>query len=328
VSVVFRAADEPAATRNARWRQVLAETIVPMDVRLDDGPTVQDEIITGSLGAVGVVGVSSGPGEARRTRSQIRSSEPDGYQLFVQGRGSVVATQAGREVELLPGDLSLTELSRPFRCVHPARSAVLLRFPRSLLPLPGRDVAKVVNTRIPGDRGTGALVSTLARELPQHLDDDAVDGGARLGTAVLDLFCAALAARLERAAAVPTDTRQRALIERIHAFIEARLADPELSPATVASAHFISLRYLHKLFESEQSTIAGRIRRRRLERCCRDLLDPTLAERPVSAIAARWGLVNPAHFNRLFREAYDLPPGEFRLTYGGTRGRGVHRSAS
>ena len=252
VSVVFRATDAPAATRAARWREVIAETIVPMDVRLDDGPTARDEIIAGAVGAVRVLAVSSGPGEARRTRSQIGLAESDGYQLFVQAHGSVSATQNGREVELSPGDLSLTELSRPFHCVHPARSAVLLRFPRALLPLPAREVAGVLNTRIPGDRGPGALVSTLARRLPRHLDDDSADGGARLGTAVLDLFAAALATRLDRATALPPGTRQRALLARVHAFIEARLADPGLTPAAVADAHFISVRYLHKLFEAER----------------------------------------------------------------------------
>jgi len=312
VSVVFRATDAPAATRAARWREVIAETIVPMDVRLDDGPTARDEIIAGAVGAVRVLAVSSGPGEARRTRSQIGRAESDGYQLFVQAHGSVSATQNGREVELSSGDLSLTELSRPFHCVHPARSAVLLRFPRALLPLPAREVAGVLNTRIPGDRGPGALVSTLARRLPRHLDDDSADGGARLGTAVLDLFAAALATRLDRATALPPGTRQRALLARVHAFIEARLADPGLTPAAVADAHFISVRYLHKLFEAERCTVAEVIRRRRLERCRRDLLDPTMAHRPASAIAAGWGLGNPAHFNRLFRNAYDLPPAEFR----------------
>ena len=98
----------------------------------------------------------------------------------------------------------------------------------------------------------------------------------------------------------------------MHAFIEARLADPGLTPTAVADAHFISVRYLHKLFEAERCTVAEVIRRRRLERCRRDLLDPTMAHRPASAIAAGWGLGNPAHFNRLFRNAYDLPPAEFR----------------
>jgi AraC-like DNA-binding protein len=33
---------------------------------------------------------------------------------------------------------------------------------------------------------------------------------------------------------------------------------------------------------------------------------------PVSAVAARWGLPDPAHFNRLFKRTYGLPPAEYR----------------
>jgi AraC-like DNA-binding protein len=101
----------------------------------------------------------------------------------------------------------------------------------------------------------------------------------------------------------------------MHAFIEHRLGDPELSPGTVAAAHHISLRYLHKLFEGEQTTVADWIRRRRLERSRRDLLDPALRDRPVSATAVRWGLTDPAHFSRLFRAAYGMPPGEYRAAH-------------
>ena len=32
----------------------------------------------------------------------------------------------------------------------------------------------------------------------------------------------------------------------------------------------------------------------------------------ASAIAARWGLTDPAHFSRAFRAAYGLPPSEYR----------------
>ncbi len=78
----------------------------------------------------------------------------------------------------------------------------------------------------------------------------------------------------------------------------------------------ISARYLYKLFETQQTTVADWIRRRRLERCRRDLLDPALTARPVSAIAARWGLPNPVHFSRLFRAAYHAPPGEYRACRG------------
>ncbi|MFI0452706.1 helix-turn-helix domain-containing protein [Actinomadura sp. 6N118] len=75
----------------------------------------------------------------------------------------------------------------------------------------------------------------------------------------------------------------------------------------VAAAHHISVRLLHKLFTDQEMTVADFIRHRRLERCRQDLRDPTLRNRPISSIGARHGLVNPAHFSRLFRDAYGVP---------------------
>jgi len=72
-----------------------------------------------------------------------------------------------------------------------------------------------------------------------------------VGAGVLDLLAGALAARLERSRRLPLETRQRALLMRVRAFIEERLGDPELSPDGIAAAHYISVRYLYKLFESE-----------------------------------------------------------------------------
>jgi AraC-like DNA-binding protein len=36
----------------------------------------------------------------------------------------------------------------------------------------------------------------------------------------------------------------------------------------------------------------------------------------VSAIVARWGLPDGAHFNRAFKAAYGLPPARYRAVYG------------
>jgi AraC-like DNA-binding protein len=110
------------------------------------------------------------------------------------------------------------------------------------------------------------------------------------------------------------------MVKRIRSYIEQRLSDPDLSPATIAAAHHISLRYLYKLFEQEQTTVARLVLQRRLARCRRDLLDPTRTDATVSAIAGRWGLTNAAHFSRAFRAAYGVPPGEFRaLAVGSAR---------
>jgi AraC-like DNA-binding protein len=145
---------------------------------------------------------------------------------------------------------------------------------------------------------------------------DAGEAGERVATVVLDVLAVALAERVADRAMVLPDVRRGGLVKRVHAFIDLHLGDPELTPAAVAAAHHISVRYLHKLFEPEPLGVAGLIRQRRLERCRDDLLDPVLGDRPVAGIAARWGFSSAAHFSRVFREAYGVPPAEFRRAYG------------
>jgi Helix-turn-helix domain len=77
------------------------------------------------------------------------------------------------------------------------------------------------------------------------------------------------------------------------------------------AVHYISPRHLQKLFEAEGSTVTDWIRRRRLDHCRRELLDPRNAGEPISRITARWGLLDSSHFSRLFR-ANGMSPREFR----------------
>lgn len=102
---------------------------------------------------------------------------------------------------------------------------------------------------------------------------------------------------------------------RIHAFIEQHLGEQGLTPGAIAVAHHISVRCLHRLFEPQNTTVAAWIRHRRLERCRKELADPALGALPVSAVAARWGLTESAHFSRLFRATYGMAPTDYRRTY-------------
>jgi AraC-like DNA-binding protein len=90
------------------------------------------------------------------------------------------------------------------------------------------------------------------------------------------------------------------------------LADPDLSPASIAAAHHISVRSLHRLFQDHEETVAAWIRERRLERCRRDLADPRLSDHPAHAIGRKWGFADPAHFSRAFRATHGLSPSAYR----------------
>jgi AraC-like DNA-binding protein len=102
------------------------------------------------------------------------------------------------------------------------------------------------------------------------------------------------------------------MVRRIRAHIDARLWDRELTPVTVAAAQHISIRYLHKLFEGQGSTIGRWIQHRRLEEARRELARPGRSDTTVAAVARRWGFANATHFSRCFRAEYGMPPSDWR----------------
>jgi AraC-like DNA-binding protein len=292
----------------------VASTIAPFDVRAGtDGP-IRTSIHTAQVGTVAVTKVTGESFDARRTPRLIHASDPELFKIDVQVRGRTVYTQSGRQAALSPGDLTLVDLSRPSRVndVGPVHQVVAVKFPHAALPLRHDELARLTAVRVPGHDGLAAPICALARHLARHLDEYGATDGTRLSAALMDLLIVALAERLDRRDIVASATRRRALLASVQAFIEGRLSDPRLSPSTIARAHHISLRSLHKLFEEQGTTVGRWIRERRLERCRRDLLDPALSDLPASTIAFARGLTDPAHFNRAFKHAYGHPPGEYR----------------
>lgn len=310
MSILLDAADEPVTSRADYWRHVVENAIAPMALRITGGPDFQSRIHTGVAGPVQVTELTVPPATLTRSAPLVRRTDPDLCKIDVQLEGQMVVDQEGQQAPLRPGDFTLVDLSRPCRWANtPGRIAALI-FPRSLLPLRRDEVARLAGLRIAADDGVAGLVSSLAYQLVAHIGDERDDG--RVGTALLDLLAVTLADRLDRADAVPLESRRRTLLLRIQAFIEERLGDPELSPDMIAAAHHVSVRYLSALFEAHGETVAAWIRRRRLEQCRRELLASYSSDRPVSAIGLRWGFSNPGHFSRTFKAAFGLPPREYR----------------
>jgi AraC-like DNA-binding protein len=315
MSIVIRAEDEPVPTRLDYLRHAVRDTIVPFDLRVDAEPDFRSQLVAGSVGTLDLTAVAGPSLEAARTPRLIRRSDPELLKIDVQTRGRSVFEQDGREAALRPGDFTLVDLSRPchLACTgEPDQEIVAVKFPRTWLPVPAQELTRLTAVRVGGQHGLGALVSALVVHMHERLDDYGPADRTRLSTALADLLTVGLAGRLDLRPLVPREGHRRVLLLRIRALVDQRLGDPALTPGVIADAHHISVRYLHKLFEAEGTTVAAWIRARRLERCRRDLLDPALRARPVHAIGARWGLVDAQHFSRAFRAAYGMPPAEYR----------------
>jgi len=307
-----RTTEVPEGERFDFWRQLVSDTFVPLEASRDAEGPFHGELRGMPLGAVGLFQVQADRHVVRRTPRLITGSTGDYFKLGLQVEGHSLLVQDGRQAALGPGDFAVYDTTRPYTFAFGDASRLLvLIFPRPLLGLPCDRVAELTATRFAGQQGLGRLIGSFLTQASQVLDDMDVRDSTRLAGNVLDLLVTGLASHLATAPA-DVDSARRALFTQVVAHIEAHLSDPGLTPAGIAAAQHISTRYLHKLFHAQGTTVSAWIRGRRMEHCGHDLRSPAYAQRPVSAIAARWGLTDAAHFSRLFRATFGTSPRDYR----------------
>ncbi|GAQ66285.1 transcriptional activator NphR [Streptomyces scabiei] len=320
IGTVFRSEDVPEADRFDYWRELIART------RSNDFISTHSAAFFGELGLLElgpatVMRTSFLPTRFRRSPRMVRQCDRELYHLTLMLDGGMVLDHAGRTTTYHAYDLHLVDSSQPydFRPADDRERRVLrgvgVDLPKALLPLPPHRVGKLLNRRLSGREGIGALLLDFLAGLERRADSLQPSDGPRVGVVVTDLLTAWVGQLLDAEAALPAETRLQALAERIRAFVRQNLHDPELTPPAIAAAHHISVSYLHRIFQqyTQGETVAAWIRGQRLEGTRRDLADPALGTTPIHMIAARWNFPRAADFTRAFRAAYGLTPGQYRL---------------
>ena len=102
------------------------------------------------------------------------------------------------------------------------------------------------------------------------------------------------------------------LVQQATAYIADHLADPELSPGSIARALYVSVRQLHSRFAAQHLTVAAHIRAVRLAAIRAELADPAHRDDAVHTISARHGLTDPAHVSKAFKAEYGESPTAYR----------------
>jgi len=298
----------------SEFRSAVSDSFVPLQVSREGAEPFRGLIRGASVDEVHVTDLRASRHVVERTPELIARGDRSYFKVSLMLAGTGLLIQDDREAVLTPGDLAVYDTDRPYSLVFDEdfRTMVVM-FPKHLLSLPPEMVGQLTAVRISGQEGLGGMVVPYLRQLATNLDQLAGATGARLAHSALDLVSTVFTRELglDEAATDP----HRALMQRIRGHIDRNLASTDLGPTSIAAAHFISTRHLHGLFQEQGTTVSTWIRTRRLEQCRRDLLDPILADRPVAAIAARWGFVDAAHFSRAFKTAYGVSPSEYRATH-------------
>lgn len=309
---------EVVATSVARnisqFRSSVSESFVPLQVTSPLADSFRGMIKAASIDEVHVTDVRATEHVVERTPELIGRADKSYFKLSLMLSGTGLLIQDDREAVLQPGDLAVYDTNRPYSLVFGAEfRTMVVMFPKHLVALPPEMMAQLTAVRISGHEGLGAMIVPYLTQLAGNLEQLSGATGARLTQSAMDLVTTLFTHELDLD--TTSNDPHRALMQRIHAHIDRNLASTDLSPTSIAAAHFISTRHLHGLFQEQGTSVSTWIRIRRLERCRRDLVNPLFADRPVSAIAARWGFVDAAHFSRTFKAAYEVSPSEFRAAH-------------
>ena len=319
MSSITTPSSESSATRLEFWRDIVSRNFVPLEIVPREGPEFHAQLRIARVGAVRVSVVTTPAHTARTRRSAGAGSDAsDHVKVSLQLSGHCVLTQDDHQAELKPGELAVYDTRRPYTLDtdRPGRSLALM-FPRAMLRLPERELARVTATSVSCRDGIGTVVRPFLYGLARQVDELESLGTSRLADNVADLVGTLLADHTGADRTTGGEEGREVLTHRILTYMEQRLHDPELDPDRIAAAHHISRRYLYKLLAEHGYTVSGWIREQRLARCRSDLADPALAHLPVGAIGGRWGFPGPAHFSHAFRAAYGMSPSEVRRATAG-----------
>lgn len=225
-------------------------------------------------------------------------------QLYEQG--GYVGDCGDREVGIKAGEISVLDLGRPFETVATAFSNITLLVPREVC-------ARVQAGLFHGRRlGSESAMTPLVRSHLTFLADNA----QRLSGAEMDAGVEALLTLMNTSAGRDGDLRARAALaaslrQKIVQFIDERLADPELSPARIASACGLSRASLYRLAEIDGG-IAALVQSRRLSRAFELIADASMHAARIEEVCYSVGFASASHFSRAFKACYGVSPRDLR----------------
>jgi AraC family transcriptional regulator, positive regulator of tynA and feaB len=233
--------------------------------------------------------------------------------LVSVSRGSCKFVQRGRTCILTPGDWTLIDTKEPqgYAITSPEIEAFVIMLPRpsdaAIAALCERGIARRWNGRMGLSRVLHAMVNESfgeMRRLPRF-------SGRKLGAAITAMAWDALREQIETP---PVIGHRDELSIRVKAYIEAQLADPELSVERIAHACNISVRGLHRLFaEDPAGSVSSYLWQRRLIRCADALRDPSQVHRSITDVCFSYGFSSTSHFSRLFKDRFGVPPVRYRV---------------
>lgn len=302
-----------AADRRDYWTEGIAQHFFPVRLEAVAAPSFEARLAGGDLGPVTVRSIQGLQHRVVRTQQMIAASDPECILLYLLAKGSIHLDQDGRSCFLRHGGIAWQDTSRPSAFEgRDGFEVMVFSVPKWFIGARADRFARRTATRIGGGEGrltalTTPFLLSLARTV---VEGEGLPG--REAENAAEMLLSFLRTHEEEEDWTNKATpRTEMLLNRMKRYAMEHLHDPELGPEQIAQAHYVSTRYVHKLFAASGAGVSAWIREQRLEKAAAELRKSP--KTPISAVAVKWGYRNPASFSRAFRELHGHAPRDVRL---------------
>ncbi|MGY1746531.1 helix-turn-helix transcriptional regulator [Blastococcus sp. SYSU D00695] len=155
------------------------------------------------------------------------------------------------------------------------------------------------------DQALLRLLRSVVLSVAADADRFGASAAVAARNAVVDLLLSVVQERRQPSGVAVSESMRLA----VSRWVDENLHLGQLSPAQAAEKHGISVRSLHRLFSDSGDSFGSLVRRRRLDRAGRDLLQ---TDDMVQSIAMRWGYADASQFINEFKRAHGSTPAAHR----------------
>ncbi|MCR8922640.1 helix-turn-helix domain-containing protein [Dasania sp. GY-MA-18] len=264
------------------------------------------------LGSIQITTLASDPTTYHRDRFDISKENQDYFLVTIPNVSAVSFSQNGKNVNCRPGDFILQGSADPYRFLYdePAQMTVI-RIPGDELRDRIKSADDFCARSFLGSTASNGLFLNYLESLLKFSKDLPDTAKLKISEQLIDLLALTMDSS-DEALPCADSASQEAHLHRINNYINHNLSSPNLSPQQIADQCGISLRYLHQIFKPTGHTVASWIKERRLKQCYDALADPRRPIRSIAELAYRWGFSDQSHFSRVFKNRFDIPPGQVR----------------
>lgn len=299
--------DIPLGCRTSYWRDRVSDVLIGIDCTATDATGLNVSLGYSQLGEIGIAELKGNRHVVERDSKRIRSFDKDSAFICIQLEGATHILQGGECMPVEAGDIFYYGTRTPY--VHGNTTnihtlifdipldAMLSRLPDFGVGRPGKLSQKL---------GYGHLALSGVQDVARKMKNDfSHQSRADAGRRLLNLLTSVLGSSQQGNSATRS---QMYVVLQTKAFIDENLDANMLDSDSVAKAIGLSSRQLNRILAHEGTSVSRLIWRRRLERANEDLMNPAMRHVQVAEIAYRWGYSSAAHFSRVYRQRYGLPP--------------------